>query len=650
MFSTLKLKQQLALSFTLLIVLLLVIAAIASIAIDEGQDNLAEYQAFSQDNDLTLRMSTQLLETRLAVVKFLKDPSQELITKFTESMSGLEDLVDKAKVEIQNPARIIIVKSIDEDIQKYSAGFQEVEKLFAKRSQLVQTMDTLGPDARALLSNIVDSAHEDEDANAVFYTSQAIEKFMLVRLYAGKFLLANKDSDADRANSEMALLKQALSKLDTELQNPQRRQWLTQATNEINQYNGTYIEVVNTINNRNSIVDSRLNSLGPIILNNLNKLVDSVHAEQVALGNNAVEQSNKMEVTLITVVLISLATAITFTFYVTKTIMRPIGGEPRDIEALVKKIAEGDLTIKANSDQQATGIYAAMLLMADKVSTLIKQINISSNKLTDEAGALLNVTDHTANASDNQMDMLSQTATAMEQMTSTVHEINRSAQNAADSARTAQQEAQKGQQVVQVNTHNINRLVAKINDVSSIIGNLEKETNNVGNILSVIGSIAEQTNLLALNAAIEAARAGEQGRGFAVVADEVRTLASRTQESTSQIQTMLGTLQAETKRSVESMASTTLEAAQTAEASEQTNSALALIISSVGTINDMNHQIASASEEQNVVAEEINRSIGEVHLISKDTAGGARSSLTSAKAVQELARKLKESSAQFKVD
>ena len=345
----------------------------------------------------------------------------------------------------------------------------------------------------------------------------------------------------------------------------------------------------------------------------------------------------------------AVALAVFATFYVTRLVMQPIGGEPRQIERIVSKVATGDFSVAFDPRETLTGIYASTKQMVQQLSMLIRQINSSSDELGQAAIGLSSVSKQTAANCDHQMNMLTQAATAMEQMTCTVHDINRSAQQAADAAREADLQAIAGKTVVEETVNNIQRLADNVEEVSVIINNLEQEADNVSSILSVIRSIAEQTNLLALNAAIEAARAGEHGRGFAVVADEVRTLASRTQSSTAEIQQLLSRFQLETKKSVQSMAAVKQDAHDTAGNAQKTSQVLDDIMRAVSLINDMNHQIAAASEQQNVVAEQINQSVNEINTLAKSTSNGASDTVRSSDSMHQLAESLRQSCQRFKV-
>jgi methyl-accepting chemotaxis protein len=217
------------------------------------------------------------------------------------------------------------------------------------------------------------------------------------------------------------------------------------------------------------------------------------------------------------------------------------------------------------------------------------------------------------------MVQLEQTSTAMDEMTMTVQEVARNAVEASSAVDEANDHSQQGFDVVEDMGNSIRNLVDGIETVQQVILKLAGETDNIGQILDVIRGIADQTNLLALNAAIEAARAGEQGRGFAVVADEVRSLANRTQESTNEIQGMITRLQTEANKSVELMQTNAESAQRTVARSHDANKALEAIRSSVGVIQDMNSQIATAAEEQTLVAADINTSVVGINDLAKST-------------------------------
>ncbi|WP_404940853.1 methyl-accepting chemotaxis protein [Pseudomonas mosselii] len=253
-----------------------------------------------------------------------------------------------------------------------------------------------------------------------------------------------------------------------------------------------------------------------------------------------------------------------------------------------------------------------MQQMAEGLSGIVSGLQQGIDQLAGSAQALSAVTEQTNREVGSQKDETEQVATAMQQMTATVHDVARNAEQAAQAAQDADDKVESGQQVVRQSMLRIEQLAVAAETASSGIDSLSAEIHTIGDVLEVIKSVAEQTNLLALNAAIEAARAGEQGRGFAVVADEVRALARRTQQSTEEIERLVASLRGNAQQSVTQIRGSTELVRLAVADTLQTESALGSIAAAVSLIQQMNQQIAAAAEQQSSVAEEISRSVTQI--------------------------------------
>jgi methyl-accepting chemotaxis protein len=272
----------------------------------------------------------------------------------------------------------------------------------------------------------------------------------------------------------------------------------------------------------------------------------------------------------------------------------------------------------------------------------------SSAQLAAAAEEMSAVTMQTSHGIQEQQSQTDQLATAMNEMAATVQEVARHALDAAGAASKANDESAKGRQVVNDAVNTIDALSEAIARAAEAIQRVEADSDRIGTVLDVIRGIADQTNLLALNAAIEAARAGEQGRGFAVVADEVRTLAGRTQDSTQEIQAMIESLQTGSKEAVNLMEQSREQAQSGVEQTAKAGDALSAIADEVGRINDMNTQIASAAEEQSAVAEEINLNVVTINQVGDESAQGAEQTARASEDLASLATELQQMVGKFK--
>jgi methyl-accepting chemotaxis protein len=297
---------------------------------------------------------------------------------------------------------------------------------------------------------------------------------------------------------------------------------------------------------------------------------------------------------------------------------------------------QNDLSIRLPEQNGKNLVAVAFNNMVGNFDALIAELRDASSKLSDMSSNLLNVSQVTGSNISSQHDQIDQVATAMTEMSMTIQEVANNAQAAATAANDADTEANSGAEVVNRAVAMTHELIAKMNDASGSIMQLAENAQNIGSVVDVIRGISEQTNLLALNAAIEAARAGEQGRGFAVVADEVRTLAQRTQESTTEIQNIIESLQAVTDRAVDNITTGQEKTEETSEEIRKAGEALQRIVGSVSQISNMNTQIATAAEEQSVVSESISENIVLISDLSRESVDKINENQNSAHGLSDI--------------
>ncbi|HHQ4798185.1 methyl-accepting chemotaxis protein [Aeromonas veronii] len=376
--------------------------------------------------------------------------------------------------------------------------------------------------------------------------------------------------------------------------------------------------------------------------------IDDIDNELAALR---AERESNMHASLqssVLVILLILGITLAATIIVGNRVTKPLA----DAVLALNDIAngDGDLTqrLKVQSQDEIGQLASAFNRFVERIQSVVSQVGETSNHLFSAVDKLHHLSEHYDHQMQGHSRETDQVVTAVTEMSSTAQEVAASASNAATATSDAARESDAARGVVSGAINSINRLVGEVHTASGVIEQLAQETAKIGSVVEVIRGIAEQTNLLALNAAIEAARAGEQGRGFAVVADEVRSLAGRTQQSTKEINEMLQRLQGGVKQAVEVMQASEDRSQETVQEASHIASSLDSMVMAVSTINDMNIQIATAAEEQHAVSEEINKNLVAIQQIVSELTSAAVESNSTTRDLASTGDKLRKLVSQFR--
>jgi methyl-accepting chemotaxis protein len=441
-------------------------------------------------------------------------------------------------------------------------------------------------------------------------------------------LLAAETNDVKTLSDITAELKEhselftsSLTKNDTLITHKKTHDALDKAFPALRDYIASANSMVQTAKSDRSAALKNLDSFHKAFTNLevvMEALTQQIEADAETTQNAAHEEKNSATKILILLSVIG-ASAMIFISY---SIIKNITASLDNLIYASERVASGDLTVRIDTskEDEMGQLARTMEKMRTNLTDIISQISQTAAKVFSSVEEISAVTGETTANMMQQRSETEQVAAAMNEMTSTAHEVSKNISATATSAHKASSETNNSGAIVEQTIQAIKVLANQIGDASEIINRFESNSHNISSVLDVIRGIAEQTNLLALNAAIEAARAGEQGRGFAVVADEVRTLASRTQKSTGEINEMIGQLQAGSKSSVEAMNKSREQAGLAVIQAEKAGQSLNTIAATVTQISDLSAQIATAAEEQTSVSEEINRNITHINEASIFTA------------------------------
>ncbi len=601
------------------------------------------------DTDTASKMMDKVYGKRLQVKNYIKTSKNSSKEQFSQLADELKAIISKAKLDITNPSRTALINEIETLNNDYDSAFYKtvVTNMDIRNEIVTNTMNIRGPSAEKHLSRVMKSAYQDGDAEAAYFVGEALKNLLLARIYAFKYLDDNSDASKSRTFDELVNTKSWIKKLQTRLENRTRQQSTTQALNDIKDYEAGFEKVITAIETRNNAINTILDIKGPLIAKKAVDLKDNIFDEMLESGVVAHDQLIRTEFITLIVYIFAAVVGLLISNRLAKQIVKPLS----QLSDTIGQVAKGNLMVEIDikSKDEIGCLAEDFKQFVSELKLLISEIAHASDQLSQATTETSLVSQETSTNIVEQQHQTTLVATAINQLAAAVSEVASNTEQASTAAANGDIQAKSGKAVITEIVKSIERLVLEISSSSEVIEMLKSESNSIGTVLDVIKSIAEQTNLLALNAAIEAARAGEQGRGFAVVADEVRSLAQKTQDSTKQIEQLISNLQTNADNAVNSMSVNKDSVSALANKTSIATESLDTISNVVSSISDMNSHIATATQQQSNVVEEVNQNIHAIQSISDNTSIASEKVLKANTELSELSRTLRNQIMKFKI-